>query len=387
MPRKLPWLAEPAKKKSGKQAASSSSSLPKRKRASSGDGLDLMDSDLNALHYTPERHEKRRPARSPSTSPPPAPPDVEYMREGFHADDSFMMVEDEFVATAKLFTQNIHHAEYVRLKQLARSRGEGTLRSINRPMDGTTEQSKGLKLKLEAEARAKKIKDGLGGIGSEDDSSEDEYMQDPQLAGLMTKEKRLGKDLSGIVKAKSNTRAAAGFPQRSRNVVHATKALSNEGHAKVAATSVIAGRTLKKDVNSEDEDNLDATLSRPTKSSFANSDHRHDTSNGYRRGEDKTVDMSESSGIFKRFVQQSRVNRTVPNKSRDDDLPSSDQINSSSFATDSRQTTITGQPPVRSAKSAGVSEYLAKRRADKERKEREEKRKTRRADDVPTFLI
>ncbi|KAI9679301.1 MAG: hypothetical protein M1817_005321 [Caeruleum heppii] len=44
------------------------------------------------------------------------------MREGPDADDGWIMVEDEFHAIAKTFTQHLHHAEYVRLKEKAKRR-------------------------------------------------------------------------------------------------------------------------------------------------------------------------------------------------------------------------------------------------------------------------
>ncbi|KAJ4296729.1 hypothetical protein N0V90_006777 [Kalmusia sp. IMI 367209] len=66
-----------------------------------------------------------RDARMPSSSPPPIaadlpPPKTEFMHKGVDKfdlrDDEWMMVEDELLQTAKLFTQHLHLAEYVRLK-------------------------------------------------------------------------------------------------------------------------------------------------------------------------------------------------------------------------------------------------------------------------------
>ncbi|KAF2267124.1 hypothetical protein CC78DRAFT_531200 [Lojkania enalia] len=64
--------------------------------------------------------------RTPSSSPPPIdsdlpPPKIEYMHKAVNKfnlrDDEWMMVEDEFLHTAKLFTRHLHLAEYERLKQ------------------------------------------------------------------------------------------------------------------------------------------------------------------------------------------------------------------------------------------------------------------------------
>jgi len=42
--------------------------------------------------------------------------------DGYDQDDKWVMVEDEFLETAKLFTRHLHHAEYQRLKLLAKER-------------------------------------------------------------------------------------------------------------------------------------------------------------------------------------------------------------------------------------------------------------------------
>lgn len=382
MPRKLPWLAEtPEKKNTAKQPArSSSSTAPKRKRASSPD--DLVDSDLNALNATPKRREKKRTDRSPSTSPPPAPPDVEYMQEGYNADDIYMMVEDEFLSTAKLYTQHIHHAEYVRLKKLARSRGADVLQSISRPVDGRTEQSNGLKMKLESERRAKKIKDGMSGLGEEDESSEDEYMHDPQLAGLMTREERKGKDLSGIMKAKSNTRAAAGFDQSPRNIERKRDALANDGEHSQVAASKASGRGYKAQRSFTEGDNdLDAA------SSLLN--NRYTTKAEDRSRTKDAQTKTKNAGFFKEFAQTSTRERSEgPFITAKASKTSGDTYKSSSITEKTSSVAQAATSPL-AAKDArpAVSEYLAKRRADKARREREEKRNSKRVDDVPTFLI
>lgn len=67
-----------------------------------------------------------RTGRAPSSSPPPitdlSQPQIEPMRKGVSKfdlrDDEWMMVEDEFLETAKLFTRHLHIAEYDRLKEI-----------------------------------------------------------------------------------------------------------------------------------------------------------------------------------------------------------------------------------------------------------------------------
>lgn len=389
MPRTLPWLTEPAKKKHENQGSSSPlpTPKPKRKRDSSSD--DLVDSDLNTLNPVPEPKTKKKSARSPSPSPLPAPPDVEYMREGYNADDIYMMVEDEFLSTAKLFTQHIHHAEYVRLKKLAKSRGTGVLRSMSRPVDGRTEQSAALKVKLEAGAKAKKIKDSMGEGDSENESSEDEYMQDPQLAGLMTREKG-SKDLSGIAKARSNTRAAAGFVQSPHNVERKRDALKQEDTHKPEKNSKQSSKSFEEEAYSSDENGLDAAPARPMKALSDRSEQWNSTILGLygAKGKSSNSKSPENPSIFKQFAQKSKIDDEA--SLRDEDFLNSKQKQSTSFPanqSESTTTSVTNPSPKKSTHSAGVSSYLAKRRADREKKDLEEKRKAKRTDEVPTFLL
>ncbi|KAF2691103.1 hypothetical protein K458DRAFT_426477 [Lentithecium fluviatile CBS 122367] len=92
--------------------------------------LQKSDDDLPKLsnpHSWASRKGKEpvRCSRQPSSSPPPPsatlpPPKIEYMRKGVDRfdlrDDEWMMVEDELLQTAKMFTRHLHLAEYERLK-------------------------------------------------------------------------------------------------------------------------------------------------------------------------------------------------------------------------------------------------------------------------------
>ena len=384
MPRKLPWLADAAPKRGKAKDVPSSSPKPKRKRDSSPE--DLVDSDLNAIgSVTPEQKPKRRPDRTPSTSPPPAPPDVEYMREGYNADDIYVMVEDEFLSTAKVFTQYIHHAEYVRLKKLAKSRGAGTLQAISRGTDGRTEQSNGLRMKLEAEEKRKKIRDGMKNMESSEASEAEDDFVDPQLAGLMTSEKRVKRDLFGFTKARSNTRAAAGFSQSPQNVERKKDAFADPVKTKPVATSSKAGRAYEEEIYSDDEDDLDSAPPRPVRPTYAKAEkrqHEAKTVLGKENGV-RSRPSTEDPMIFKRFTEPTREERRVDTVSHKPKRTAGASEDKKLVSPPKNRDVTTG----RSIQSTSASEYLAKRRADKERKEREEKRKAKRADDIPTFLF
>jgi hypothetical protein len=145
------------------------------------------------------------------------------MKDGVAGDDIWIMVEDEFLQTARKFTQHLHHQEYQRLKKLARTQNASTIHQIQRPVDSPTSANRELKDKSDARGLRQKqgvrLKEIFNGMKSEEDLADDEELDDddpfwhnPQLAGLMTK-KTGSRRLARVASVKSNTRAAAGFSQ------------------------------------------------------------------------------------------------------------------------------------------------------------------------------
>ena len=147
------------------------------------------------------------------------------MRPGLSADDIYIMVEDEFLSTARLYTAHLHRAEYQRLKLLSRSRPP-TTSALDRPVDSITEMRAETKQKKEAEKQARKVQRMFGGWeqarkvrgGDEESALEedgergDEVGVGTVLKSLMKKSSRENmRSLSGLHGVKSSTRAAAGF--------------------------------------------------------------------------------------------------------------------------------------------------------------------------------
>ncbi|KAF2716022.1 hypothetical protein K431DRAFT_308125 [Polychaeton citri CBS 116435] len=216
MPRVLPWLKDKATPVSRQQNGPAN----KRQRAASLDNvvdLNLSDTSINVIpHLNTTRVQAG--SRSPSTSPPPAPPDVEYMIEGCNADDQWMMVEDEFTSIAHLFTNHIHHAEYVRLKKLARRKGEDALRNIIRPTDGRAVLSRGVEQQNEVAANVKRNDTILQARnGDESEGQPQAWRSDTTLSALMLQDAGRDKDLRNLARQKVNTRAAAGYSQSPHN--------------------------------------------------------------------------------------------------------------------------------------------------------------------------
>ncbi|KAK5112593.1 hypothetical protein LTR62_003907 [Meristemomyces frigidus] len=384
MPRTLPWLAG-ASKDAGRKPASSPLGTVRRKRAASPSS-DLVDSDLNptGVATSVRRAKQQRAGRSPSTSPPPAPtapPDVEYMREGYEEDDIWMMVEDEFHSTAQSFTQHIHHAEYVRLKQLAKGRATTALEAIARPIDGRTQQSASTKIRLEADAQARKVKAGVASMcvvseGEEDDC--DAYMQDPQLAGLMTSSQKVAQDLTGLAKARADTRAAAGF------------AKSPPKRRVVAVSSKV---TELSDVGSDAPSDLGRNIP-AAKAVRAKSTSDKSGSRSTKNDEIRKVNAEHDpagNGSFKRFTveEDDHKDKSSGSHSRRLSGQTTHQVRHENLQTSNHLKHRESSPPP--ARSQATSDFLAKRKArEAARQKSAEKDKDEKSQStiaVPTFIF
>ncbi|KAK5165537.1 uncharacterized protein LTR77_009066 [Saxophila tyrrhenica] len=407
MPRRaLPWDTEETEKKPKQKKASPP---PRRKEPTANSGDDLVDSDLNPIHPpSPEpKKPKERPDRSPSTSPAPAPPAVVYMREGYAADDAWRMVEDEFYTTAQTFTQHIHRAEYVRLRKLACSRGAHVLKGVTHGTDGRTKKSDEVRLKGEVEERAQKRREVVGGESSEEED-EDEYMHDPLLAVLMTKDKGMARDLVSVRRGRAKTRAAAGFEQSPRNVERRRDLVGERETSPprfdlAKARRPAGGEAAKQEryrqepprqeapSSDDDEDGLDAPPVRTARPTYAKADKRRAESaapgtaskdtNGVKR-----EDRKESESVFKQFARpKAESSRIAPPTSR----RRHEQAAAASKLT--KTPGMFGETDKNSGTKSAVSDdaatHYAKYKADKEKKQQEQKRKAKAADEIPTFLF
>ncbi|MCJ1399870.1 hypothetical protein MMC11_003073 [Xylographa trunciseda] len=220
MARTLPWLKEGAKTTVPRPRITKSH---RTVEAGSEDERLPSKTDVSALG----RKSSARPDRTPSTSPPPQPPEEEFMAEGLDRDDIYIMVEDEFHAVAKQFTQHLHHAEYKRLKNLAKTKNASAITTISRPTDSITEMREETKKKKDQESKAAKQKIALAHIrgqaaakrprtGSDVESDVevtrgDDLWAGTTLHGLMTSPSKKQTSLTGLQGVLSGTRAAAGY--------------------------------------------------------------------------------------------------------------------------------------------------------------------------------
>ncbi|KAF1348962.1 hypothetical protein BDV97DRAFT_354726 [Delphinella strobiligena] len=222
MTRTLPWLKNGANSaaKSSPRPSSPRKPPPKRRRVTTPPGSD-DDLDLNTTGIsTPSRRRLLRGTRTPSTSPPPAPPVQMPMREGWAEDDIWMMVEDEFYSTAQSYTQHLHHAEYKRLKEIAKNR-EHEIKT--RPTDnGRSTMSVDGKMALKVAAQEKNVKTALKNMGADpnkedEDTDKDDPWIGTQLAGLMDSPRKATRlRASRLGAGRSETKAAKGFQRSSQ---------------------------------------------------------------------------------------------------------------------------------------------------------------------------
>ncbi|QDS74665.1 hypothetical protein FKW77_009417 [Venturia effusa] len=231
MARKLPWLSTSTKNSTDGTRSPTTPQNSRRPKIqpvqSDREENDAPDAASTSLHNLKAARERLRTARNSSSSPPPSPPLQEFMRAGLEQDDSWVMVEDEFLSTAHLYTSHLHKAEYLRLKKLARAQSASAIQSIARPVDNRTEQNGESRKKMEGAQRrglglraVKNLEGKRRAVGrrenEDEDENEDPWLKDPRLAGLMT-QRESSSQLSRITGAKSRTRASAGYAQVSQS--------------------------------------------------------------------------------------------------------------------------------------------------------------------------
>lgn len=164
------------------------------------------------------------------------------MLEGLDRDDIYIMVEDEFHAIARTFTKHLHHAEYMRLKALAKTHNPSAASMISRPVDSITAMRAETKKRKQAEARdarneatleqlkkptvqAQRHKSDSDFSDLDIEDRDDGRWKGTALQGLMTTGSRKNQtSLTGLQNVKSSTRAAAGFSKaENRPVPHSAK--------------------------------------------------------------------------------------------------------------------------------------------------------------------
>ena len=127
------------------------------------------------LSFRPDQRADRPLSSSPPSAapekprPPPSPMRKALNKNDFR-DDGWMMVEDEFLQTAKLFTRHLHLAEYERLrKELRASKGK----EVVRPVVASAKPNIEYQLKTKARNQRKKVASEQSKAAKEEDVSND----------------------------------------------------------------------------------------------------------------------------------------------------------------------------------------------------------------------
>ncbi|KKZ65465.1 hypothetical protein EMCG_08697 [[Emmonsia] crescens] len=242
MPRKLPWQVDDKPRKSTTPAASSSKRLSKS-----------TSSITTGLDDTPT------PARTPRQT---------------ENDDQYIMVEDEFLATAHAFTRHLHHAEYVRKKNEAKIRNANAIEALVRPTGAQSTLSAESRKNMQSEENSTKQKAALaelkrvasrplvdseiedGDVESEEDKDDDPWVG-TSLQNLMTHQTK-HQSLVGLHGIKSTTRAALGFSKAPVGLSGGSPTRTQDEHFTSTRGAEINPHIVDDETTTDDDDDLDA---------------------------------------------------------------------------------------------------------------------------------
>ncbi|KAF3053087.1 hypothetical protein E8E11_004892 [Didymella keratinophila] len=176
--------------------ASSSRDKGKGKAKVASDSDDSLHEAGPAKPRTKKFTSAEQRERAPSSSPPPLAeyvvPHDEPIRKGVSKfdlrDDEWMMVEDEFLETAKLFTRHLHIAEYDRLKATIEAKKKEA--EVVRPVVAGAKRSVNGEMKERARVQENRQKQAIRDVfASQGESSEDDrasYSSKPSNAPSAT---------------------------------------------------------------------------------------------------------------------------------------------------------------------------------------------------------
>lgn len=382
MPRKLPWLNRNTETTT---KANITPKSVKRPRIQTSDLNEESPSSSASATYRENRRGDRQPSSSPILAPDISPPSPESMKEGVDADDAWVMVEDEFLETANLFTQHLHRAEYQRLKELVRTQNESVMRNIMRPVASNTKVVGETAKRMEADAKSSSQRKVLQAITKGE--ADTPWMQDPRLAGLMNRPPASSALLASRTGAKANTRAAAGFAKAHPSPPRVSQEKSTPTSSK-SRPSGLAGLAREIERPHTSDDDGDDDLDGPSH---------------FRVPLGKPKKMHHPQ---ERSFESTRTSQYEPHRDRPPDPALTPEgftalRNSSTKASSSLSSRSMASRPGRSSAidllddfdfpkrktPFGYGERLAKQKSEKASKERDEKRKSLLLEEIPTFLI
>ncbi|KAI9713275.1 MAG: hypothetical protein M1820_001262 [Bogoriella megaspora] len=315
------------------------------------------------------------------------------MREGYVADDKWIMVEDEFLETARQYTQHLHHAEYVRLKHSIKAEKASEIKSIVRPTVNEEQLSSERKKALDAKAVSRKQQDALQDIRgtSSMDASDDEepFIGNSYLSGLMQSPPRTSRKLSGLSKAGSNTRAAAGFSKPAQSF-SSSQQPSEQSSSIDSHLPTKTKPPYQKSAEADVSDNLDAQPQlghlnwRPGGSNPSKADRRRERKVKFSSND---PDLTAKSPARHKEQQYREFSGAIM-----DDSLANPSRNSSNVLNDLKTTfpacrLDTENMPQDQDSAAAMARVKERREARKRAREGQKRAKPLQLDEVPTFLV
>lgn len=424
MPRRLPWAGKGATSRAKVNPTSSSPVAASRvnidgnnffadavsanNTGGKGQASDPDDDLPNLLAEPPTPHAKLETKdafterREESSSPPPLAEDLEQpraerMRESISKfdlrDDEWMMVEDEFLETAKLFTRHLHIAEYERLKEIIEEKKKG---AVSRPIVANAKISAVGTMKSKAESQEQQQKKAIRDVFA----SQDDEREKPRTTSSTHVTYNKTTPLSSISK-----RALANTPKVKPPAAPGSDSDDLNTLRRPVKPHLEAITTPSRKVNTTASGSKGVSSPTPTTNA-------------------KPPTFSKPAPLQAAIKARSRMSRATPFEMLDDWVPkksqpppkaspeqsitspatsctpvtakpsrSFDSLDSVKHSVRARSTSFSSEMKAqqRGSEASGRKEdleaRLAKRRADQEKNDRDKKRKTLNADDIPTFLF
>jgi len=322
------------------------------------------------------------------------------MKAGLQRDDIWIMVEDEFLETARQFTNHLHRAEYQRLKQLAKSQNASVTQTISRPIDPRVHLSEEARRIEQAASLAKKQHDGIAKLmqdiqqakDADDDldaDHEDPWMRDSRLAHLMSGTQVEHTRLDNLTSTSSKTRASAGFSKPTKTE---TK-VSNRSSTGLSMDSLRSARrnpvaTTLEESRSDSEDDLDHY--RPPVSKLAKISEGSSRQETHIKGQNhERIPISSSSRSYdaQNRTTSSGTPRLVTTEL--DRVSREKKTVSSALRASPTKSDVydLDEPRKRDVPNSGFAARMAKRKAEMAERARAEKKKSISLDEIPTFLF
>jgi hypothetical protein len=439
MPRRLPWANKGAgsrtqvKPTPARQAIKSyvasaidddllddtvlgSSSKGKGRAQESDDELPDLPANPPMPRTKARTKDVLRSKRAQSSSPPPISddleqPEVEPMHRGVSKfdlrDDEWMMVEDEFLETAKLFTRHLHIAEYERMKETIEARKKRA--EVARPVVPNAKLSISGSVKEKAKAQEQRQKKAIGDVftSQSEEEEEDTISNRTSFIKITSSLPVPRRILPATLKRTSHPLAAQDSDSEDLDTQRPSKSASRPTAtptpAPVRNTAKRSKSTSSQATNTGDLGVAFVKPSRP--SAVSKSRSRISRATPFDLLDEWVPNKTQSSSKVNPSQYETRTSQPIklspppmspvkpsatwrtPTASRSfepfDNLGSGKAARPTSSFDDMRPSESLGKMGI----NQEIVDRRAKRKAEREKDEREKKRNAAKLDDIPTFLF